>query len=169
MKNRKLIILGLLAFVALLAFNLTRRPLKFIEDAAFTNWASKVEPTLGTAVGEELPNVSIRIALPAMGKNPAVKWHMASSDFVGDSSADSREKFLRIFGMLKEANLFGLNQSTESKDAVIVEVLTPEKEFHSSFFPSAVSSNIQAQNLLKLIELYSMSTPTPAPVDPGRL
>lgn len=88
-----------------------------------------------------------------------------------DAAPQAREHMHRILQLVQESAVFGLSAIPDEDTAISrykLKIDHADNHFSIAIPTTYVAGNIQAQNLMKLIQLYSAAVPAAIAV-PGRL
>lgn len=166
----KYVALGLIAIVVLIIFNSTRRPPTSDLQFRYNAWFTSVEGSLRP--GTNAPP-QIMVSLSAAGEAiPPGSWEIKTgTTATPDTAPQARDNMYRILQLIHESNVFGLDSIAEDDTTTgryKLRVDHNEDHFMIAIPAKYVAGNIQAQNLVKLIQLYAASVATPVVV-PGQL
>lgn len=142
---------ALASLVFLLLFNLThtsesRRSLQRDYD----QWFGELEPKLynPALTGTPLPALAVQVEAPSR------QLHLTLALSASQENA-LRERVLRIMQMAKEANLFSLTPRRSGE--ITFAIRSEAQNFSVSFDPGDIEGNAQAQAMLKLLQIYSLT------------
>lgn len=147
----------LVTLAALIAFNATRSNLKTEALASFTTWQTSVSAILANPNADaSTPKVviSVRIENPAPG-TAAQSWSLPK---VSITDPTDRSQVFRVLQLLSESKIFGMAPQAPSETptpTLRVSVSDETNRFETTVPLSVVDQNIQLQNLLKLLEIFS--------------
>lgn len=165
-----LAIIGLCATI-LIAFNLTHIRIESDLLSSFESWyqhASKVLATTSTLKEtDQSLKVSITLNSPQTRSTPAT-WTLPRTSLL---DASERENTARILQLLSESKVFGLRPlSGDAADqpSLAIAVSDSHQQFQITVSLEDIQDNIQIQNLLKLIDVYSHTEPSTS-LEPARL
>jgi hypothetical protein len=155
--------IGVLVTIAILiAFNSTRTDLKTAGLASFTAWHTKTAVLLNDANPEVTPpkvTVTIRMNQASPGLAPQT-WSFPSLSI---TDATDRAHTTRVLQLINESRIFGLAKA-DSNDTTIptltVTITDENERFETSVPLRDIESNIQLQNLLKLLQVFSATPKT---------
>jgi hypothetical protein len=158
-------VVALVASAALIAFNTLSYNLESEQLASFNEWYPQAATVLDDTAAENPAKSKLQVTIN-------IKGGLSSSTFSFPSrslaDANDRAQTSRVLQLLKESKVFGIAQSSGKEDSqVTITVSDDTGSFSTTVDASAVQDNIQLQNLLKLLEVY---TTTPQqPVNPAQL
>lgn len=147
----------LVTLAALIAFNTTRSNLKTEALASFTTWQTSVSAILTNPNAEtSLPKivVSVRVENPSPGV-ASQSWLLPK---VSITDPTDRNQVSRVLQLLSESKIFGMAPERPSETptpTLRVSVNDETNRFETAVPLSVVDQNIQLQNLLKLLEIFS--------------
>ena len=162
----------LLTVIILAAFNWTRPPLETEKEVAFREWYKVASPALHDAEAPSLIASSPKIRVKVRGDSGLYvapqEYTLPSVEMDPDAE---RERLTRILQLIAESQIFGMKPMdvpAEEAHYLSVSVDAGEKKFDIAVPYNTVRDNIQLQNLLQLLELFS-STAHLETVVPGNL
>lgn len=152
----KLLVAAVL-LVMLVAFNIGGRPYKTIAQAEFDGWMLSRQVELHgdkEIPAEKLPAIAMHIRNDAV--LGTIDWSLSARN---DPAA--AEKIVRLLDLVETAEMFSLPQApSDSGSALIsIEVIDQQKTFKTQFLKSAIENNTQAELLLKLFQVYALTSP----------
>jgi hypothetical protein len=160
-----------LAIMAIVAFNLGQPGIETDTAAAFNKWYQSTAPKLSASGDLSESAVTLRIAVTARGPNsgdmPTV-WQLPRSSL---RDAQERENTSRVLQLIRESGVFGFTPLRNTSGAayfITFSIKDDLDNFEITVPYRTVEGNIQLQNLLKLLDVYSSQTGTPH-VEPARL
>ena len=165
-----LVILGVGGAV-LVAFNLTQVRIESNLLSSFDTWYKRAAVTLATTSAPQEVDQSLKVVItlhsPQIQSGPAT-WTLPRTSLL---DANDRENTARILQLISESRVFGLRPlRSESGDrpSLAISVTDSQQQFQITVSLEDIQDNIQIQNLLKLIDVYSHTEPTTS-VEPARL
>jgi len=165
-----LAIIGLCAAI-LIAFNLTHIRIESDLLASFDSWYRHASQTLTASapLKETDPSLKVSITLnsPQTRSTPAT-WTLPRTSLL---DASERENTARILQLLSESKVFGLRPlsgDATARSSLAIVVSDSHQQFQITVPLEDIQENIQIQNLLKLIDVYSLTEPSTS-VEPARL
>lgn len=159
----------LITIAALIGFNASRMDLTTELLADFSSWHTKTALLLDNPETETqaLPKLSIKIAVDSVQPGGSRReWTFPSTSLANPTE---RSQTSRVLQLIRESKVFGLPQlsSNDTSRPSLSIVVTDDKEEFQTIVPlSEIENNIQLQNLLKLLEVFS-ATPN-ADVNPAQ-
>lgn len=155
----------LVAVAGLIAFNSLYCKLETEQLAAFKEWYPTTQTILQSDNGEQASKSKLHITIRLQGGPQTSSWTFPSSSL---AVPEDRERTLRVLQLISESKVFGLPaSSSKNGESLSISISDESASFSTTISGDAVKENIQLQNLLKLLEIYS-STPT-QPVNPAQL
>lgn len=158
------------AIAAVIIFNLTRPPLASDMLVAFSTWYKTTSPILEQsdplALSELKLNVTIELS-DSSSSPSAVTWNLPARSL--NDNID-RSNTARALQLINESGVFGLPSITNPAKMgsfLSISVRNNERVFETTIPTLEVERNIQLQNLLKLLDIFSNSTQALA-IDPAR-
>lgn len=146
--NRIIIVLAVVA--VLIAFNLQTSSTKSKLETDFETWLESYENLPSEArANAGAAHVTIKSKIPAF----QISWQLQEGN---DSSAN--DKLRRILDLLREANLYSVGKVTdvsESSDGLVLTAGDAKNVFRVMLSEDDILSNVKAQNMLKLFQIYS--------------
>jgi hypothetical protein len=161
----KTAITALVAIAGLIAFNSLYYKLETEQLAAFNEWHPTTQTMLQSENGEQASKSKLQITIRLKSGEQTSQWSFPTQSL---ANAEDRERTARILQLISESKVFGLpSSSSKSGESLSIGVSDAATSFSTTISGDAIKENIQLQNLLKLLEVYS-STPT-QPVNPAQL
>ncbi len=167
---RWLIAIGFMV-MAIIAFNLSNPTLKSDLVTSFNEWYQSTSPNLQPTADPKAADLSLTVAVtlsnPSLATTPAT-WTLPTRSLL---DSDDRDNTARILQLIKESGVFGLNPlrgGSRSTPSLAISVKDNTKQFEITIPLEEAQSNIQLQNLMKLMDLYTHAPATPN-VEPARL
>jgi len=157
----------LVIIAALIAFNAFNAKLESEQLAAFNDWYPKIVSTLESENVEETTKSKLQITIGVNSSLSTSTWNFPAHTL---SDTTERSQTSRVLQLISESKVFGmpsLSRSNEGGSYVTIAVSDESVSFSTTVASETVESNIQLQNLLKLLEVYA-STPS-QPVNPAQL
>lgn len=152
----------LLTIATLIAFNSSRTDLKTAGLASFTAWHDKTATILNATNPEAVPPkvaVTIRMNQATAGNAPQT-WSLPS---VSITDPTERAQITRVLQLINESKIFG-HPKADSNDPSIPTLtitITDESDRFETTVPLRdIENNIQLQNLLKLLQVFSVTPGT---------
>ena len=152
----------LLTIATLIAFNSTRTDLKTEGLASFTAWHDKTAMILNATNPEVAPPkvaVTIRMNQATPGNAPQT-WALPS---ISVTDPTERAQITRVLQLINESKIFG-HPKADSNDPSIPTLtitITDESDRFETTVPLRdIENNIQLQNLLKLLQVFSATPGT---------
>ena len=136
----KLVLLALIV-LTVLVYNWNEGSRKSSAQLDFEKWLNAVEPELAPS-NESIPQLSLSLVNRDLNLNLIV-------------DRDNRDKVLRLFQLLREANLFSLHGLAATPDKFQLKISSKNKEFQIAFDKNQIKKNMPARNFLKLLQLYA--------------
>jgi len=169
LKPQALVVL-VATIVVLLVFNLSRPSLTHELQATFDTWYSKASVQLAdtNSASQQSNPVSVVIKLVAGPENSS-EWKLPVVD---GNNAEERARILRVLGLLAEGRVFNLPTLTSPggrEPFLSISVKDSERKFETVVSLKTVSDNIQLQNLIKLLEVFSSQPATQTLANPAQL
>lgn len=155
-----------LAIIAsVIAFNTFYTKLETEQLAAFNEWAPKTFDLLENQNPEAATKSKVSISIRLEGGEKASTW-----TFPEHTLADTkeREQTARVLQLINESKVFGISPASRnaSGERITIAITDESTSFSTTVSAQELRSNIQIQNLLKLLEIYA-STPE-SPVNPAQ-
>lgn len=157
--------------MAIIAFNLSNPTLKSDLVTSFNEWyqttSPKLQPTADPKAADLSLSVAVTLSDPSLAGTPAT-WTLPTRSLL---DSDDRDNTARILQLIKESGVFGLNpiqSGSRSTPSLAISVKDTTRQFEITIPLAEAQSNIQLQNLMKLMDLYTHTPPTPN-VEPARL
>jgi hypothetical protein len=147
--------------VVLLVFNFFRPSLTNEVQATFDTWYSTASVRLSDNSGSTQQNnpISIKIKLANGSENPT-EWKLPALD---GNNAEERARIARVLQLLSEGRVFNLpslSSPAGRESFLAITVSDAERKFETVLSLQVVSENIQLQNLVKLLEVFSAQPAT---------
>lgn len=168
--KRGLVAIGF-TVMALIAFNLSHPTLKNDLLTSFNEWYQGISPKLTSATDPQQADLSLRVSVtlsdPSIGGAPAV-WTLPTRSLL---ESTDRDNTARVLQLIRESGIFGLSpmpSSAKKGPSVAVSVRDEQRQFEITIPLDQAQKNIQLQNLMKLMDLYSHA-PSTSTVEPARL
>jgi hypothetical protein len=165
-----LAIIGLCVAI-LIAFNLTHIRIESNLLSSFESWYQHVSQTLAASSSLKETDQSLKVTItlnsPQAHSTPAT-WILPRTSLL---DASERENTSRILQLLNESKVFGLRPlrgDAATQPSLTILVKDSQQEFQIAVSLEDIQDNIQIQNLLKLIDVYSHTEPSTS-VEPARL
>ena len=159
---KKYIGIGIITIIAVVWFSRTHTPPLTELEVGFNTWYEDVQQSLGPIGAlDGVPNITISLKLAGSAQAP---WTISTKLPGSPATTQSRDRVARLLQLTKEGRIFGLSDASTSSDAVQLEIVGAPKPFKIGFSPDAVHDNIQAQNLLKLFQVYATQPAPSAPI-----
>jgi len=157
--------------MGIIAFNLSRPPLKNDLLTTFNEWYQTAATQLQSHGESQPSNLSVRISItvsnPALSATPTV-WNLPVRTLL---DPDDRDNTARALQLINESGVFGfspLKNPSDTQGSITISVRDEQRQFEISIPSKDAEKNIQLRNLLKLLEVYSQEPPT-THVEPARL
>lgn len=157
--------------MALIAFNLGQPGIQTDTASAFNKWYQTAAAQLAQAGDAQGSHLSLRLTVtvqePVRGDSPTV-WNLPTTSL---NYPEERENIARALQLIRESGVFGfapLRNPTASASLLALRVHDATQHFEIVVPLQVVEESIQLQNLLKLLEIYSMRKDTHQ-VEPARL
>jgi hypothetical protein len=117
---------------------------------SYDQWFGELEPKLynPALTGTPLPALAVQVDAPVR------KLHLTLA-LTPTGESPLRERVLRIMQMAKEANLFSLQPRQNGE--ITFAIRSDAQNFSVSFDPKDIEGNAQAQAMLKLLQIYSVT------------
>ena len=159
-RTQKYVGICIVALLAVVLFTRSHsRPITE-KEAAFNTWYESVQQNfIASSTLDSVPAITLSLKLGSTTPSP---WVVASKIAGSPSTPESRDRVARLLQLVKEGRIFGLPEEAARTDAVHLEIAGGPSTFKIDFAPDAVRENIQAQNLLKLFQIFA-TQPVPAP------
>ena len=152
----------LLTIATLIAFNSNRTDLKTAGLASFTAWHDKTATILNETNPEVVPpkiSVTIRMNQAIPGHAPQT-WSLPSLSITDPTD---RAQTTRVLQLINESKIFGLAKADSNDTSIptLTITITDETERFETTVPLRdIENNIQLQNLLKLLQVFSATSGT---------
>jgi hypothetical protein len=153
-----LAIIGLCAAI-LIAFNLTHIRIESDLLASFDSWYRHASQTLTASAPLKETDPSLKVSITL------------NSPQTRSTDASERENTARILQLLSESKVFGLRPlsgDATARSSLAIVVSDSHQQFQITVPLEDIQENIQIQNLLKLIDVYSLTEPSTS-LEPARL
>jgi hypothetical protein len=157
--------------MAIIAFNLSNPTLKRDLVTSFNDWYQTTSQGLHPNADPKAADLSLSIAVtlsdPSLATTPAT-WTLPTRSLL---DSQDRDNTARILQLIKESGVFGLNpvrRGSRSAPSLAISVKDTTRQFEITIPLAEAQNNIQLQNLMKLMDLYTHTPPTPN-VEPARL
>jgi hypothetical protein len=167
---RWLVVLGFMV-MAIIAFNLSNPTLKNNLVTSFNEWyegtSQQFQPNADPKAADLSLRISVTLSDPALGVTPST-WALPARSLL---EAEDRENTARILQLIRESGVFGLpsiRSGSRSTPSLAVSVKDNRRQFEITIPLEEAQNNIQLQNLMKLMDLYTHTPATPN-VEPARL
>jgi hypothetical protein len=124
---------------------------------AFENWLQPVQLSLQDKTGERSTStqpISIQF-VSSYAEFPA-EWKL-----IADGAEDRDRKVLRILELAREGEVFALPPPPGNQPSMSLNVARSDKAFTARFTRTQIEGNLQAQAMLKLLEVYAAEAQTP--------
>ena len=171
MCNPKYLLGSILAVMAVIAFNIGQPGIETNTAAAFNAWYQATAPKLspsGDFNESDLPlRITVTLTNSTLRDTPTV-WNVPLASL---RDPQERENAGRVLQLIRESGIFGftpLRNPTSVSSVITLSIRDGDEQFETSVPFRTVEGNIQLQNLLKLLDIYSTQTGTPH-VEPARL
>jgi len=162
---------ALFAAMALVAFNLGRPGIEADTASAFNAWyrttAEKLAPSADVNGYDSALDLTVTINVNYQQQAPST-WRVPSTSL---RDPQERENTARVLQLIRESGVFGfagLRNPTRSITSMTLTIKDGDQIFETTVPYGVVEQNIQLQNLLKLLEVFSSQTST-NPLEPARL
>ncbi|MEY4669466.1 MAG: hypothetical protein RL518_2165 [Pseudomonadota bacterium] len=158
-------LVAIVASAALIAFNTLSYNLESEQLASFNDWYPTAATTLESDNAETASKSKLQITIKVEGGLSSSTWSFPTRSM---ADSDDRAQTSRVLQLIKESKVFGIPQSSRTKDSKVTITVSDESaSFATTIDGSDVEDNIQLQNLLKLLEVYA-ATPK-QPINPAQL
>lgn len=126
-------------------------------QVAFDSWLQPVQLGLQSANGER-PTSARPISLQFVSSYPEfpAEWKL-----LADGADDRDRKVLRILELAREGEVFALPPPPGNQPSMSLSVTRDDTAFTARFTRAQIEGNLQAQAMLKLLEVYSAEAQTP--------
>lgn len=165
-----LAIIGLCAAI-IVAFNLTHIRIESDLLSSFDSWYQHASQTLSASSTPKETDQSLKVSItlnsPQTQAAPAT-WTLPRTSLL---DASERENTARILQLLGESKVFGLRPlsgDVANQPSLAIAVSDSHQQFQITVSLEDIQENIQIQNLLKLIDVYSHTEPSTS-LEPARL
>jgi hypothetical protein len=155
----------------LIAFNLTHIRIESDLRSSFESWYQHTSQTLTMSSPlketDQSLKVSITLNSPQNHPTPAT-WTLPRTSLLDTLE---RENIARILQLLSESKVFGLRPlsgDAADRPSLAIAVSDSQQQFQIVVSLEDIQENIQIQNLLKLIDVYSHTEPSTS-FEPARL
>ncbi len=155
--HRSKVVVLVLSTLLFLAIN--RDPLrpKDPKQVAYENWLSPIEETFNKAGGSgTLQEQPVKVRFSSNYPEFQADWNLVTS---GTAASDAR--VLRILQLAREGQLFALPPYLSSGPAITLSVERGDRNFENKFSRQQVEGSLQAQALIKLLEVYAGEASAP--------
>ena len=159
----KTAITALIIIAGLIAFNSLSFKLETEKLAAFNDWYPKTQTILQSENTETASKSKLQVTLRLQRKEQTLSWTFPTQSL---AAPEDRERTCRVLQLISESKVFGL-PSSKGEEYLSIGISDESTSFSTTVSGDAIKDNIQLQNLLKLLEVYS-NTPT-QPVNPAQL
>lgn len=165
-----LAIIGLCVAI-LIAFNLTHIRIESNLLSSFESWYQHASQTLTASAPLKEADQSLKVTITLNSPQHSATsstWTLPRTSLL---DASERESTSRILQLINESKVFGLRPlrgDASSQPSLTILVKDSQREFQIAVSLEDIQDNIQIQNLLKLIDVYSHSEPSTS-VEPARL
>lgn len=159
----------LITIAAIIGFNASRMDLTTELLADFSTWHTKIALLLDNPETDTqaLPKLSVSITIDTLQPGqPPRTWTFPTTSL---SSSTERSQTSRVLQLIRESKVFGLSPlapGDSSRPTLSIVTVDENHRFETTIPLSEVENNIQLQNLLKLLEVFS-ATPK-AEVNPSQ-
>lgn len=157
------LIAALIFLVILFAvFNLSRRPLENEAQVSYNNWYANAEKEINRGAGEP---VTIKLSVTDPTAPPGKReFEFKYPDAAASANPnEARDRTLRILQLIGESKLFAISTRDSEPRVVAIKIDNGTNHFETRFNLDRIADNIQAQNLLRLAEVYSATPINAAP------
>lgn len=155
----------------MIAFNLTHVRIESNLLSSFDTWYAHASKSLASVSPAKETDQSLKVVItlnsPQTQAAPAT-WTLPRTSLL---DAGDRENTGRILQLISESRIFGLRPvrgEAASQPSLAVSVTDNQQQFQITVSLEDIQDNIQIQNLLKLVDVYSHAE-LPASVEPSRL
>lgn len=161
---------GAIAILALLVFNLTGPGLQSDLLVSFNQWYDSSGSALAVADPSTLGSRKLSVTVTVTGRPAAPSsksWTLPARSL---TEGPDRDSTARVLQLIRESGVFGLRplrNAAGDTPSVSIAVRDGEKLFETTVAARDVDRNIQLQNLLKLLDVMSISGGEPA-IQPER-
>jgi len=164
---------GAVALLAVVVFNLTRRPLPTDLAVDFNRWYEATSPILAEQVPSDpaaLANLKLSVTIQLTGRSTlpsTLSWTLPVRS-LGEN--EDRSNTARALQLVRESEVFGMAPVASLKEGgsyLVISIRDGEKQFDTTIPAAAAEKSIQLQNLLKLLDIFSKSG-SASPIDPSR-
>lgn len=145
--NSKLHIVGpiVLGCICAAIFNWYHfKPGKAATQLHFEQWLSSYEARIDESELSEIPKISVELVSDPNSLNFSVR---------SEDTQDKHDQMLRLLQLTREADLFSLDNSASSSDFKLT-LKIGSKTFVSSLLNDDIISNVPAENLFQLLQIY---------------
>jgi hypothetical protein len=169
-------IVGAVAALGLfIIFNATRPALETETQARFTQWYEGASSYLTKNEGNPSPlrkiqaTITLTTDVPPSGKSS--QWIVPNG---GLEEGEQRARLARVLELIKESQIYGnfsyLGSASPTSPHLSVVVSEGDHTFSATIPLSDLEKSIQMKNLLKLLEIFSLSPTQPTPqINPNQL
>lgn len=117
----------------------------------FNRWLNEME----RATPEPSRDVEVPLSVQLESSVPSFQGAWKVSANLGDREDESALRMRRILKLFRDASIFNKSLPTDNRGDVRFELKGPSKEFRVSFSKEQVEGDIQLQNLIRLVQLFS--------------
>jgi len=155
----------------LIAFNLTQVRIESNLLSSFDAWYKRVAVTLGPISAPQETDQSLKVVITLHSpqtQSGLATWTLPRTSLL---DANDRENTARILQLISESRIFGLRPlrgESGGRPSLAISVTDSQQQFQTTVSLEDIQDNIQIQNLLKLIDVYSHTEPGTS-VEPARL
>jgi hypothetical protein len=155
----------------LIAFNLTHIRIESNLLSSFESWYQHASQTLAASSplkdADQSLKVSITLNSP-QARSTSSTWTLPRASLLETSERDNTSRILQLINESKVFGLRPLRGAAMSQPSLTILVKDSQHEFQIAVSLDDIQDNIQIQNLLKLIDVYSHSEPSTS-LEPARL
>jgi hypothetical protein len=162
------VIVAAATVIALVVFNLARPAPDHELQASFDAWYSAAAARVSDSAETSQTSHGISVSIKLSGSENPGEWRLPAANV---PSLEERARMARILQLLSEAQVFNLpslRSQSGQEPHLAITVADHERTFETKVSLQTVAENIQLQNLLKLLEVYSLQ-PAATVANPAQL
>ncbi|MCB0354842.1 MAG: hypothetical protein KDD64_15010 [Bdellovibrionales bacterium] len=148
---------GVLIVFALTLFNGYYLRQNSLVQESYNTWLQEVERTAsGVDPSDLLLSVELSSTIPSFSG----RWELSANL----TEADSERSFQihRVLQLFRDAELFNKPETVERDEAISLAIQGPSRKFSLSFSKLQLQEDIQLQNLVRLIQIFSSPESVPS-------
>ena len=159
-----------IAIIALVIFNLNFPGVESDALVSFNKWYAETSPKLERGDAASLSNVKLNVSIGLINRPtppPSLSWTLPARSL---ADASDRDNTARVLQLIHESGVFGQRVVTKTRSDIsylTISVRDGDTVFQTTVPAEEIEKSIQLQNLLKLLDIFSKTTPAHE-IEPSR-